>query len=288
MRYLSIIVTSCIAIAFTYWIIHKEQIDTTLKYFPFDSKVKFIQAETKLHFLTESKEHVYQIDWEATSEVDQPVYLRQDVSLLYVDGVLKGMKSKWQEEMPQIKLRTKIDGEGSSHYQAISYHHAEVHYPEDVIKSVQTMSADELYVIDSAYTALESFRIPENKKQKEWKEALDHATTQQLHLHWKELIDYYHIPMNAYHYVPLTAISQYETKPLPNLTMEQTQKVIAQLWEGLYSNYILPFNQNKSTVNSFVPLVLFDKQGKQLRVLYQDQTGEKKQLIQNYDNLNVS
>ncbi|CQR46844.1 hypothetical protein BN1058_01121 [Paraliobacillus sp. PM-2] len=288
MRYLSIIITTCIFIGFTYWILQKEEIDTTMKYFPFDSNVTFTQAETKLHFLTESNKNIYQIDWESMSEVDQPVYLRQDISLLYVDGRLKGIKSKWQEEMPIIKLRTTINGEGSSHYQAISYHHAEVHYPEDVIKSVQKMSKDELYIFDSAYTPLESFRVPENKNQEEWKEALDHATIQQLHLHWKKLIDYFQLPMDAYHYVPLTVISQYETTPIPNLTIEETQKVIAQLWEGLYSNYILPYDQTNSTVNSFVPLVLFDKKGTHLRVLYQDQNGEKKQLIQYYDSSNVS
>ncbi|WP_182199573.1 hypothetical protein [Paraliobacillus salinarum] len=288
MRYFIITIASCFIVGFAYWFITYDQTDTTLKYFPFDSNVTFNQANTKLHFLTESNKNAYQIKWDVTSEVDRPVFLRQDVSLLYVDGVIKGMKGKWQEELPEIKLQTTLNGEGSSHYQAISYHHAEVHYPEDVIKSVQTMSSDELYVIDSAYTPLESFRVPKNKKQQDWKEALDHATTQQLKMHWRELIQHFQIPIESYYYVPLTAISQYETKPIPNLTNEETQKVIAQLWEGLYSSYILPFDQNKSTVNSFVPLILFDKQGKQLRVLYQDQEGNKKQLIQNYGESNVS
>lgn len=288
MRYFIITIVTCFIVGFAYWMITYDQADTTLKYFPFDSNVTFNQANTKLHFLTESNKNAYQIDWDVISEVDRPVFLRQDVSLLYVDGMIKGVKSKWQEELPEIKLQTTLNGEGSSHYQAISYHHAEVHYPEDVIKSAQTMSSDELYVIDSAYTPLESFRVPENKKQQDWKEALDHATTQQLQMHWRELIQHFNIPIESYYYVPLTAINQYETKPIPTLTIEETQKVIAQLWEGLYSSYILPFDQNKSTVNSFVPLILFDKQEKQLRVLYQDQDGNKKQLIQNYGESNVS
>ncbi|GAA5415505.1 hypothetical protein Pryu01_00530 [Paraliobacillus ryukyuensis] len=287
MRY-HLMIILFLLVGLLFFIIQSLQSVTTIKYFPFDSSVTFTKAETALNFLTESNQHKYKIEWETKSVVDRPVYLRQDLSLLYVDGRLKGMQSKWQEETDTIDLKASINGEGSSHYQAITYHHAEVHYPEDIIKSVQKISSDELYVFDSAYRPLESFQTPEDHSQQEWKQALDHAATQQLSVHWNKLIDHFELKKEDYYYIPLTFIAQYETKPIPSLTAEDTKRVIAQLWEGLYTNYILPFDQADPIKDSFIPLVLFAKDGTHLKVLYQDQNGEKQQLIQYYDASNSS
>lgn len=282
MRYYWVLIIA-IGFGMIFCVFLKKDVDTAVKYFPFDSEVTFVKAETNLDFLSEIAANQYEINWNLFSEVDQPVYLRQDLSLLFVDGRLKGIQGKWQEQLPELKLETSIKGEGSSHYQAISYHHAEVHYPEDIIKSVQKMSIDELYVIDSAYSPLESFQTPENDMQKKWQEALDHATNQQLQLHWRQLIDHFQLVLDDYEYIPLTAINQYQSKPISGLSLEETQRVIAQLWEGLYQQYILPFDSAKSSNQSYVPLVLFAKAGTHLQVLYQDQYGHMQQLIQAYD-----
>ncbi|WP_162632638.1 hypothetical protein [Paraliobacillus zengyii] len=230
----------------------------------------------------------YTIDWHASSELDELTYLRQDISLLYVDGQLKAIKSKWKEQESTIDLQTTITGEDSSHYQAISYHHAEVHYPEDKIKSVQAMTHDELYVIDSPQTPLEAFKIPTNDLQTEWKETLNHATNQQLYYQWQQLLDHFQLNSDDYLSVPLNMLYQYETTALPNLTAKQTKKVIGQMWEGLYANYILPFNESGPSSKSFIPLILLDKEGTHLRILYQDHKGEMQQLIQNYSFENQS
>ncbi|WP_112181311.1 hypothetical protein [Paraliobacillus zengyii] len=285
-RYISIIFISIIL--FSSLIIFNNLSETTVKFFPIDESRSFKSATTKLTLLMEQDHDSYTIDWHASSELDELTYLRQDISLLYVDGQLKAIKSKWKEQESTIDLQTTITGEDSSHYQAISYHHAEVHYPEDKIKSVQAMTHDELYVIDSPQTPLEAFKIPTNDLQTEWKETLNHATNQQLYYQWQQLLDHFQLNSDDYLSVPLNMLYQYETTALPNLTAKQTKKVIGQMWEGLYANYILPFNESGPSSKSFIPLILLDKEGTHLRILYQDHKGEMQQLIQNYSFENQS
>ncbi|GGM31564.1 hypothetical protein GCM10011351_17170 [Paraliobacillus quinghaiensis] len=282
MRYIALCFTTILLIVIFFLHIQNVPTKTTIKYFPPDESITFQTAFTKLQLLMEKDQDSYTIEWRSYSETDEPTYLRQDISLLYVDGLLKGVKSEWQEEVSRIELDTTLYGEDSSHYQAISYHHAEVHHPEDKIKSVQKMSHDELYVIDSTNTPLESFKTPTNDTQTEWQHALNHTKTQQLHYHWQQLINHFQLASSDFLFVPLSKLYQYETSPFPTLTQDQTAKVIGQLWEGLYANYILPFNQADPSSKSLIPLILVDKEGTHLRVLFQDHNGKMQQLIQRY------
>ncbi|MRH43125.1 hypothetical protein GH741_10580 [Aquibacillus halophilus] len=253
-----------------------------VKHFPIDQNVDFTTYDTDLSLLSETDQDEYDVNWTVISQLDSPIYLRQDVSLLYSDGRLKGILSKWKENEQDIQLKSSIHGEDSSHFQAISFHHGEIHYADDEIKSINSMSYDELYVIDSPHSALESFDQPISSNQEEWKHTLDHATNQQLTYHWKQLIEFFEIPQSKYNVVPLTNLHVYQSKPIPTLSKAKTQQVIGQLWEGLYKNYILGISRNEQPVKSFIPIVLFSKQGHHLIVLYEDQSGEKQQLIQYY------
>lgn len=255
---------------------------SVIKYFPIDESVTFTSYGTELKMLEQTDKDEYDIKWSTYSLLDEPIYLRQDVSLLYADGRLMGILSKWKESEQDIKLQSSVHGEDSSHYQTITFHHGEVHYPDDKIKSIQAMSSDELYVIDSPHSALESFDQPTNTVQEEWKNTLDRATNQQLSYHWKQLIQYFQIPEDQYIFVPITNLEKYQHTPIPTLDQKETTRVIGQLWEGIYKNYIVGISSNKKPVKSFVPLVLFDKEGKHLMVLYQNQDGKKEQLIQLY------
>ncbi|KGX90865.1 hypothetical protein N781_05695 [Pontibacillus halophilus JSM 076056 = DSM 19796] len=275
-------VSGVFLIMFTYdW---QREDSAVVKYFPLDDSKGFQSVETKLSLLQESDEDEYEILWETRSELEDPVYLRQDVTLLYVDGRLKGLLSKWKENGQNIFQETTIHGEDSSHFQAITFHHGELHYPDDVIKSIQQMSSAELYVIDSPHTPLESFQDPDDSNQKEWKGTLDHATNQQLQYSWAQLLQHYGIDRNLYEEVPLTQLNNYMTKPFPNLTIEQTQQVLGQLWEGLYRNYVLNVNDNNENLSlkSLVPLILLDKKGTHLIVVYEDAKGNKQRLLQRY------
>ncbi len=255
-----------------------------VKYFPLDETVSFEETSTSLKMLSESDQDEYEINWTTNSKLKEPVYLRQDISLLYEDGRLKGVLGKWKENSQDLVQEEKVQGEDSGHYQAITYHHGEIHYPDDRIKSIQDMTQSELYVIDSPLTPLESFTEPENQQQIDWKETLDRATQQQLAYRWNQLVTHFSIPLEQYERIPLTTLPEYKTKPLPGLDIEQTQQVIGQLWEGLYKNYILDFTASSNPTNqtSYVPLILADKDGKHLLVLYENARGKKEKLLQYY------
>ncbi|WP_018933851.1 hypothetical protein [Gracilibacillus lacisalsi] len=254
--------------------------EETIKYFPPDSSISFSAIHTNLKLLTETGNDQYMVKWTANSSLDKKIYLRQDISLLYMDGRLKGMKGLWKESAKDIELEEVFEESDSSHFQAISFHHGEIHYPNDEIKSIQQMSDDHLYVIDSPHTALESFKEPDSHMQQEWKETIDNTTSQQLHFAWKEWIDTAKIEIDNYQLYPLTSIIQFQEQPISGLTQEQTDRIIGQLWEGLYKNYILPIaNQSKSN-QQIMPLVLIDKNNDHLIVLFIDETNQLETLYQ--------
>ncbi|WP_077621504.1 hypothetical protein [Sediminibacillus massiliensis] len=276
------VIIGCLALG---WAVYEKQDVSVIKYFPPDESQSFSSFSTEINMLSQTDLDEYDIQVISDSTMEAPIYLRQDVSLLYVDGRLKGILSKWKENAQSISQESTIHGEDSSHFQAITLHHGEVHYPDDKIKSIQAMSYDELYVIDSPYSPLESFSKPVNPTQVEWKKTLDHATNQQLSYFWRQLIADYKIPSNSYTIVPLTELYQFQSTPLPNLTQEKTNQVIGQLWEGLYKNYILGVSQSQTEtnpLNTFIPIILFDNNGKHLIVLYRDNRGKNQQLIQYY------
>ncbi|TCT26969.1 hypothetical protein EDD68_101329 [Melghiribacillus thermohalophilus] len=256
----------------------------TIKFFPLDDQIQFKTAETHLSLFTEMDEDTYKVLWKVNSRVDQPIYLRQDVSLLFVDGKLKGIMNQWKEEESLLQQKAVIREEDSSYLEAISFHHGEIHYPDDIIKSVQNLSHTDMYVIDSPHSPLESFSEPENERHREWKQTMDHTISQQLMYFWKQLIEHYDISLKDYTPIPLTNLWKYENRPFPGLTQPQTNQVMGQLWEGLYKNYITGIrDENQSLLkplDTYVPLILIHKDGKQLMVLFEDGLGNKQRLLQ--------
>ncbi|CDQ17997.1 hypothetical protein SAMN05192559_102266 [Halobacillus karajensis] len=258
--------------------------EAVIKYFPLDEGSGFKSFGTSLNFASQEDDDEYEISWNMGSESNKSMYLRQDVSLLYVNGRLKGVVSKWEENTAEIEKETSLHGEDSQKYQAISFHHGEIHKGKDPIKSIQATSKDELYVIDSPHTKRTAFKKPSNEEEKEWKKRLDHSIRQQLEVQWEELITNYGINKDAYTLVPLTKLADYEEQPLPGTKEEDSERIKGQLWEGLYKNYVLGISDTKSShpIQSYIPLILFDKKGEHLIVLYEDDTGKKHRLIQRY------
>ncbi|WP_085508871.1 hypothetical protein [Thalassobacillus devorans] len=259
--------------------------ENVIKYFPIDETKNFLKAETRLSFESETDADEYEVKWESISESNEPMYLRQDLSLLYVNGQLKGILNKWRENGQKIEQSSVLHGEDTSLYQAITFHHGEIHYPEDVIKSIQTLSYDQLYVVDSPHTPLESFHTPETGEDKEWTKTVNHSIQQQLDYQWDELIAHFNIPKEEYEAVPLTDLYKYENKAIPGVSKEDTTRILGQLWEGLYKNYVLGITDEKSTghpIQSYIPLILFSKKADHLLVLFEDDQGRKEQLIQYY------
>lgn len=265
-----------------HYFVHEEA--EVIKYFPIDSINDFSSFETNLAFDSQEDEDEYEVTWLMSSLSDQTLYLRQDISLLYVNGRLKGVINKWQENTQKIEKSTTIHGEDTKKYEAISFHHGEIHKGKQPIKSIQATSGDRLYIIDSPHTQRSAFHKPSTKEERQWKKKLDHSIHQQIEAQWDELLLHYQIPESEYTTIPLTQLNQFENQPLPGVAPTESERIKGQLWEGLYKNYLLAITDTKSNhpIQSYIPMILFSKDGTHLMVLFEDDTGKKHQLIQYY------
>jgi hypothetical protein len=265
-------------------IILPQPIKESLTYFPIDPTLTFLTAESNLTLQDDKKQNEYNVEWQVYSETDRKVYLRQDVSLLFVDGILTDAMYQWIDNTSrQTQVKT-IKGEDSSLYETISFHHAEIHLEENTIRSAQTMTKDKIYVIDSSFSPLQSFRKTSNKEQEEWKKIIDHVSSQHLQNSWNELLKHFQLNQKNYYAFTLLGLTDFNNKPLPGMSEEKTQEVIGQLWEGLYKNYLLGIKlsptESISPVGSKVPLILISNDRSHLLILIEGKNGEKVKLVQ--------
>ncbi len=247
----------------------------TIMFFPIDPTVRFTTAETKLSLQSQKKENNYVVDWIVTSSLDRTAYLRQDISLLFANGRLISTQSKWKENGKNLIQQKRLEQKGSRLFQAISYHQGELHNGND-IRSSQKMSGDVLYVIDSSFSPLQSFRKPTTNEQKTWANTLNKQTQTIVNKAANEMDkilkkdDYYHL------YLP--ELVQYNEQPFMDLTTNETEVMVGNLWEGLYKNYFLGIKKQngsiESPIGSTVPLILIKKDYSQLFVVTETADGE--------------
>ncbi|MFD2046069.1 hypothetical protein ACFSTA_12230 [Ornithinibacillus salinisoli] len=249
-----------------------------ITYFPPDEELSFVDASTTLTYIPEDNQG-YSIDWTTFSNIEKDIYLRQDVSLLFSNGNLVGVQSKWEQNKDRIEISRDLQNNADAIWESISFHHGEIHYPENTIKSIQQMTFDNLYVYqENRYHA---FKSASNRLEENVAESLDKKKNKQLLKHWQQLLSHFSIDLERYHTIPLTELNKYSMENLPGFNQEQTNKIIGQLWEGLYKNYILPAADSKQgKLQSYTPLVLLDKQLNQLLVVF-ELNGSKEKLIQN-------
>lgn len=279
--FLSIIVFMICAFGFVYL---KANTVPTISFFPLDEDSSFSYTNSSLKLQTKKENNSYRINWTSESTSNKKMYLRQDASLLYDNGRLRGVRSKWVQDTAKIQVDEELSGKGSSFFQVISFHHGEIHTNDTQIKSIHHMSHTNMYVIDSARLPLVAFTSPENSEEKRWKKLLERTTKQQLLIHWSQLSRHFNINLDSYLTVPLTNLFKYNKQPLPSMSQEQTDKIIGQLWEGLYKNYVIPAaNTDNDKGLNYIPIILFDKQQKHLLVLF-ELNGKKQKLIQKYSN----
>ncbi|WP_078552834.1 hypothetical protein [Bacillus alkalicellulosilyticus] len=255
----------------------------TLVLFPADPHVEYMDASSSLLVVTLEDEDEYVMEWKTKSKLDRTAYLRHDVSLLFEDGQLKDSMIAWKDKTDTIEQKRKVQGEDSGYYQVISFHHSEIHYPNEEITSKQMMSTDDLYVIDSPLTPLTSFKVPESDKQLESKKLLDNIIDQQLKYTWEDLLIYYNIRAENYELIPLTRLAHYQETPFPGFSEENTDHIIGFIWETLYENYVLGIKQEdgsvKSPIDSSVPLILLAKDKQHFVIVFQTSDGQKVQIL---------
>ncbi|GAE33460.1 hypothetical protein [Halalkalibacter akibai] len=281
---LTLLITSFCVGLFLVITIKPEPLRDALIFFPIDPNATFEEASSRIDFQTMEDEDEYTLDWTVSSVLNQKAYLRQDVSLLFEDGYLKDTLSTWKENTTTIEMEKDVKSDDSGHYRVVTFHHAELHYPNDEIKSAQKISFDQLYVIDSPLSPLHAFRTPETEEEKESKRILDYILTQQQNYDWDALFTYYNLPKEEYLRVPLTDLVLYEETPLPGLTPEKHAQFLGGLWEGLYKNYVLGITKQDGTtvspIGSTVPVILVPNSADHFFVLFRTEDGEPVQLLQ--------
>ena len=285
---ITLLITSFFVGLFLVISIKPEPLRDALIFFPIDPNATFEEATSRIQFQTMEDEDEYTLDWTVASVLNQDAYLRQDVSLLFEDGYLKDTLSSWQENTSTIQMEKDVKSDDSGHYRVVSFHHAELHYPSDEIKSAQKLSFDQLYVIDSPLTPLHAFRIPQTEEEKESKRILDYILKQQQDYDWDSLFEYYNLPKDNYLRISLTDLELYEEKPIPGLSQEKTAHFLGGLWEGLYKNYVLGITKQDGTtvspVGSTVPVILVPETADHFFVLFRTSDGEPVQLLQTLQN----
>ncbi|MFC0296962.1 hypothetical protein [Geobacillus jurassicus] len=255
----------------------------TIKFFPLDREAAFIEAETTLALEVYSERGRYALRWSVASVLNRRAYLRQDVSLLFADGRLADVLSKWKTNTDVIEMEKTVTMQDSRFFQTVSFHHGELHKGEDITSS-QTMSSDYLYVIDSPYHPLASFRRPRTDDEREWQRVLNKATNEFLRHKADELLTHFSLSKEDYYALYLPELVAYTEQPLPGLSTATTQAIIGRLWEGLYKSYILGIKKEDdsilSPIGSTMPLILIRKDYSRLFVLTETETGEKVMLVQ--------
>ncbi|NNU84489.1 hypothetical protein ETC05_11810 [Geobacillus sp. BMUD] len=260
-----------------------DQTAEVIKFFPLDREAAFIEAKTSLALKGDSERGRYALRWSVSSVLNRRAYLRQDVSLLFADGRLADVLSKWKTNTDVIDTEKTVRMQDSHFFQAVSFHHGELHKGENITSS-QTMSSNYLYVIDSPYHPLTSFRRPRTDDEREWQHVLNKTTNEFLRHKADELLTHFSLSKKDYYALYLPELVTYSEQPLPGLSTAKTQTVIGRLWEGLYKSYILGIKKEDgsilSPIGSTMPLILIRKDYSRLFVLIEAKTGEKVMLVQ--------
>ncbi|OAT84232.1 hypothetical protein A6P54_02770 [Bacillus sp. MKU004] len=265
--------------------IYQPRTEESIIFFPINENVAYESASTLLTLVPEKKDNVYEVKWKISSKLDTPAYLRQDVGFLFINGRLKGKMNEWEQDTDGIVQEKTIEWKESSLLEAVAFHYSEIHEDEDATyTSAQKMTEDTLYVIDSNFSPLNSFRQPVTDAEKEWKTILDRVTSQQLDYLWEKAVQTYGIPLEEYTAVPLTELPRFEKDPLEGFEKAEWDRLIGNLWEGLYKNYYLGIKKEDGTIidsiDSTIPLILIKKDKKEVLVVLVDKDGNPSLLRQ--------
>lgn len=257
----------------------------SLTYFPNDPSIEFLNAVTTLSLETTDSSSNYSINWNTLSQTNIPVYLRHDVALLFQNGKLIQVSNNWKTNTSMLSDGKTIEFEGDSHFEALTVHYAESHTASGEIRSQETMSYDHLYVLSKSYQNKEAFKVPVGIEQTDLQRKLTQTLQQEQQRISEQAAKAYQINLKNYDIVPLTYLEAYEENSLPNLDQKTTQRVIRQLWEGLYKNYVTGLHvggeKPESPIGSSVPLIFYPKKGNQLLVVIHTKTGHIVLLKQN-------
>lgn len=246
------------------------KVQESITFFPIDPSAVFTTSETTL-----KQDGQNAIHWEINSVLNRKAYLRQDAGFLFANGRLQDELNKWAQNTKSLKQKKQIKDAQTALYQAITFHHAELHEQNGRIFSSQALSKDELYFISENQKRPFSFKVPKTQDERRWQEQLADETNRMLRYSWNKGIRYFSIPLENYHAIPLIAFNQ---QTIPGFSKKESAEIMGHLWEGLYKNYFLGIKKQDGTIispiGSTIPLILIAKNKTHLLVLTETANGE--------------
>lgn len=236
----------------------------TITYFPPDETISYSDQMNTLSYENNT------LSWKSLSTTNKTAYLRQDIAILYVDGLFKGVMNTWKRSSETIDFQKDLPSVRSGIYESLSYHYSETH-TDNNIRSASSTGYSSLH-IECTKNDCQQVASDDETNLK------DLFKNKELQHQWDELLTYFSIDEDVFEKLKLTQLYQYNDTPLPTLSQDQTDNVINHLWEGLYANYIIELMETKEHQKAhYMPLVLYKED--EIRILY-ELNGRKEQLIQ--------
>ena len=251
------------------YLFQSTQAKETIIFFPIDPTLYF--EHTSTHLLpSQSSKDTYSVQWNVASTLNEPAYLRQDISLLYKNGQLEAVLNKWKQHHPTVTQKKKLKEQDSARYDALSFHYAEVHRNENTYTSVQQMSKARLYVVTTP--SFEAFQTPLSDIQKQWKSSLDHYTTSKTEAALNKAMHYFHLNKEHYQIISLTDLPVKANTIFRAFPKAKQEEIIGKLWEGIYKNYLLGIKLEDGTLvqpeGSSIPQLLVANNHRELLLLF--------------------
>ncbi|MFC7393345.1 hypothetical protein [Scopulibacillus cellulosilyticus] len=271
-----VVISFLIAFLF-YYFTRNSELEESITYFPEDAKLDYIYNNTSLTIKPQNQGKHFKVLWQTSSKTNQQVYLREDVSLLYNNGRLTSILSKWRQNVQTLNQEKTLDFDESGHFEAITIHHAEKHADQN-ITGKDVMSYDQRYVMVSANQPISIFKVPVTPEELGWYHVLDSSVKTEQREILEEAAEQFHIHPAAYFIFPLTYLHVYNQNILPGLDKKTSHRAVSQLWEGLYKNYILGIklkeNQVEDPIGSSMPIILYDKNSTHFLVITKTRSGK--------------
>ncbi|QPC46874.1 hypothetical protein [Mangrovibacillus cuniculi] len=248
--------------------------EESITYFPPNPTLTFKDASTTLVVKPNDNLDYFTLAYESQSVLPTEVYLRQDIGVVYFNGLLQVATTQWKRNASTIKLSSSVKETTGGLAEAFTFHHGEEHDGDDEITSVQTISSAEVGVVFKKGTSPKEISLNENSpflKEKKNRE-------QQI----VDSFDREKEPVENYLILTLSDISRNDFI-FPGQSEVQSKATLGRLMEGLYKELFLLATKKStaSTEGSTLPIILYAKDSSHLKVISKKLDGTWIELRQN-------
>ncbi|WP_209810883.1 hypothetical protein [Ammoniphilus resinae] len=240
--------------------------------YPNHQEVHFQQAKSELSVEPPATSETpnYHVQLKTVSRTNIPAAKRQDMTLLYQDGLLVGATHQQKENVDTIVQQLEVNSKYNHLYQAVSFHHGYTG-----THNTQEVSSDYLYVSVTKYGGLQSFHEPITLLQQNWKEAIDRGL-EQMDAEWSQALEEFSLNPYSYYLFPLTQLASHTSHDwLPGVSSEKLLQLTQSISSAVYTNIVAPANLNNKDplYLSSIPLILIDKKDLEIQIMYRTDDG---------------